>query len=299
MPIARRLPMLIIGAALIAGACASGSPPSASPTPSASTGSTPTPSTAPGAIEHLTGPADVVLRYEEGGGGMMLEWTLAQAPIFTLYGDGTVIFRDPARQAPADAGGRLVYDPLRTAKLSAEQMQSLLAFAISEGGLAVARDRYDNPMIADAGNATFTINAGGRTKQVTVYALSESDTSAPDQGSRAQFLALAQRLRNFDENGKVPTAEYVPTAWQVSLIEGGAPLQMHPWPWPELTPKDFVAGAQEPTLPGFPHRVMTADEIALLDLGELKGGLMGYYVEGPDDKPYSVVVRPLLPDEES
>jgi hypothetical protein len=173
-------------------------------------------------------------------------------------------------------------------------MQSLLQFAVIEGGLAAARDRYDNPMIADAGTSTFTINAGGRTKEVTISALFESDASAPDQLSRAQFVTLAERLRAFDQSGTAATEEYVPEQWRVHLIEAqGADATMaRPWPWPDLTPDDFAAEGS------FPYRVMSADEVALLQVDEAAGGLTGYMVEGTDDKVYSVVVRPLLPGDE-
>jgi len=300
MPIARRLPSLAVSAALIVGACASSSPPTPSAGPITSNAPTPVPSSSTTAgIDHPIGATDVVLRYAEGGGFGMVEWSLAETPIFTLYGDGTVVFRDLAAQPPPDENGRLAFPPLRTAKLSADQIGALLNFAIAEGGLAAARDRYEHPMLADVGNAIFTLNAGGRTKEVTVSGLQESDASAPDQLSRSQFLKLAERLRNFDEDGQVPTGEFTPAAWRVHLLEGaGEPVEVHPWPWPELTPRDFEAVGDEPTGPASPPRIMTAAEIAALDPGGLKGGLMGHYIEGPDDKLYSVVVRPLLPGEE-
>ena len=43
----------------------------------------------------------MILRYEEGGGFMMAGFIATQAPIFTLYGDGTVIFRNPALELHA------------------------------------------------------------------------------------------------------------------------------------------------------------------------------------------------------
>jgi len=44
---------------------------------------------------------------------------------------------------------------------------------------------------------------------------------------------------------------------------------------------------------------MSAKELAVLDLGDLKGGVQGLYAEAPDGKIYSIGVRPLLPDEEA
>ena len=34
-----------------------------------------------------------------------------------------------------------------------------------------------------------------------------------------------------------------------------------------------------------------------MDVGDVTGGAQGLYVDGPDGKLYSVVIRPLLPDE--
>jgi hypothetical protein len=294
---ARRLLLPAIGLALVAACTASA--PSSSP---GSPGASPPPSAPPsgatdGAVEHPTGAKDVVLRYEQGG-GMMLELNLTQAPIFTLYGDGTVIFRDPAAQMPPDDTGVLVYPPFRTARLSEEQMQSLLAFALNEGGLGVAKERYDNPLLADAGSAFFTISAGGRTKKVEIYGLESSD-GAPDQAMRARFLALAERLTKLDNGGEFPTAEYEPHGYRVVLLESqGQPMRSVAWPWPDLTGKDFVAIADEPTLPAFPTRTMTAEEVAALGFDDLRGGAMGIFVKGLDGKLYSLPVRPLLPEED-
>lgn len=304
MSTAQRLPALVIALSLVAAGCASAAqpslPPSTSPPPSApSEAPSLPPSPDPQAIDHPTGSTDVVLRYDEGGGLAFLEGSLASVPIFTLYGDGTVIFRNPNEQKPADETGLLVYPTLKTARLSDEQMQALLAFAVTEGGLAAARDRYDNPILADAGSATFTINAGGRTKQVTVAGLLESDPTAPDQLSRSQFLALAERLRDFDGDGDIATADYQPTSWRVHLLDaaGTQPASVHEWPWPDLAPSDFSAGSA-PDAPTFPHRTMGAEEVAALGQGDLAGGLTGYYVEAPDGSLYSVVIRPMLPDDE-
>jgi hypothetical protein len=42
---------------------------------------------------------------------------------------------------------------------------------------------------------------------------------------------------------------------------------------------------------------MTADEVAALKLGEAPGGMQGLVLQGPDDKLYSFIIRPLLPAE--
>ena len=82
-----------------------------------------------GEIDHATGKTDVLLRYEEGGGFVMPAFIATQAPIFTLYGDGTVIFRNPIAEQPPAAGSIMPGLPFRTAKLNEEQIQEVLAFA--------------------------------------------------------------------------------------------------------------------------------------------------------------------------
>lgn len=291
----RRLPLLVVGLALV-GACSTAGPsttPTASP---AGSPSSPQPSSgAPGEVDYPTGAEDIVLRYDQGG-SMMVEMNLSQAPIFTLYGDGTVVFRDPASQAGPGANGVLVYPLYRTAKLSVEQIQSLIAFAVTDGGLGVAKERYENPMVADAGTSFFTIAAGGRTKTVEIYGLEMSE-GAPDQAMRNQFLALAERLTNLDNGGQFPTAEYEPRGYRVTLVEsGGVPAKVIAWPWPDLTPKDFAP--EDPDVPAFSTRAMTPEEVAAIGLGDIRGGAMGVYIKGPDGKIYSVPIRPLLPDED-
>src|SRR4249919_1530511 len=96
---------------------ASGAPPSASP--SAIPG-------AFGAIEHATGASDVLLRYDQGGGFVMPGFLASQAPIFTLYGDGTIIFRNPAVVGPPPIGTVFRQAGFRTAQLSEEQIQATL-----------------------------------------------------------------------------------------------------------------------------------------------------------------------------
>src|SRR5437762_3661083 len=86
--------------------------PGGSPTggPGSSPGSTVLPSPAPSAlpspsfgstdIEHPTGSTDLVLRWQESGGFVAPGFLATQGPGFSLYGDGTTIFRDPAATPP-------------------------------------------------------------------------------------------------------------------------------------------------------------------------------------------------------
>lgn len=301
----RRLASLALTPVLLLSvvACSSGAAPSSPPTgtPSevpASPSDEPGP-TAGGGIDHKTGATDVLLRYEEGGGFMMAGYAAAQAPIFTLYGDGTVIFRNPMADPPAAQGSTMRFNPLRTAKLSEEQIVDLLTLALGEGGLAAARPNYEHGMVADASTAVFAIDAGGIKKTVSVYALGmELEPTNPDIPARAAFKKLADRLADFDQGGAIETAVYEPAGYRVSIVEspGMVAPDVVTWPWSDLTVADFPSDA-DPNGLQFPHRTMTDGEVAKLGIKDYQGGFFGTPLKGPDDKPYTVAVRPLLPDD--
>jgi hypothetical protein len=294
--------LLLVGLVALLAACTGAASSPVNPGASGSSG-TPAPSQSPdepatGAIEHATGATDVVLRLDEGGGFMIRGGGATLVPPFTLYGDGTVVFRNPMLEPPPTVGPVMIGNPLRTAKLDEDQIQDLLNFALTEGGLGVAKLQYDNPMIADAGTAIFTIRAGGLDKTVNVYALGLDDPNVPDRPARAAFAKLSERLTNFDQNGTFATDVYLPSGYRGILLDTGgfpgeAPIE---WPWDDIKPADFI-GDEANGLP--PTRVMTAEELAVLGIEGIEGGFQGMTLIDPDDpaRTYSFSVRPLLPDE--
>lgn len=294
------LAVLILGlAACTAGAGPSASPdPSGAPNPSASPGGSGPPGDGPppARIDHPTGATEVILRFEEGGGFVPLGYLVTQAPSFSLYGDGTVVFRDQFGEGVPP--GPIVRDvPFQTTVLPEEQVQALLEFALNDGALGIARETYENNLVADAPTSIFTINAGGLSKTVSVYALGLESPGGEDGAARTAFAALAERLRAFDAGGD--TAVYEPERYRAVLYDafgGGAALA---WPWPDIAPSDFVT-TNDPRLPasGFPSRIMITDEVAALDLEGIEGGAQGIILDAPDGAVYSLALRPLLPDEE-
>jgi hypothetical protein len=301
----RRTASLVLTAALATIVAACGTAGGASPAP-VSAGPSGAPSVRPiatpaaDAIEHKTGATDIVLRYEEGGGFIMPAFTAAAVPHFTLYGDGTVIFRNPMLEVPPAEGSVFKMNPLRTAKLSEEQIQDLLRLALIEGGLAAARPEYHNDMVADAGTAIFTIEAGGLKKTVSVYALGLEQPGMVDGPARATFKKLADRLTDFDQGGSIATDVYQPEAYRGVLFEapGIEAPDVRNWPWPDLTPADFKPDV-DPNGNQFPHRKMTPAEIDLLKITDYQGGFQNLVLTAPDKKLYTLSLRPLLPSETS
>jgi hypothetical protein len=224
----------------------------------------------------------------------------SQAPHFTLYGDGTVIFRNPRLDVPPAQGSVFTFNPMRTAKLSEEQIQELLVMALGEGGLAGARPNYENNMVADASTAVFTIDAGGITKSVSVYALGLDTQGGADAPARAAFEKLAERLTDFDRGGSIPTDVYVPESYRAVLIDSAGVVvpDVRDWPWPDLSVADFTT-PDDPNALQFPQRVLSAEEVAALDVDGVEGGLQGLVLTGTDGKLYTLALRPILPGDDA
>ncbi len=269
-------------------------------------------------IDHSTGPTDVVLQFDQGPsqgrvgepGGAFFR----PGPEFTLYGDGTVIFRNENAESPPAEGPIVRARPFRIAHLGEDQIQSLLRFALGEGGLrhAPARCEYgtgylDGPDVFGEGDAfaedyaafgygTLTIHAGGLDRRVDV------------DGFASPFEALANHLRNFDGGGNLSTQVWVPNRYWGSLLEAGSAIDSGylphppdsgpvPWPWPGITPGEFVPGDGDN---GWGRRVMSADEAAVLGLSDNGGVVERIYLLGPDGKRiYFFSLWPMLPDETS
>lgn len=302
-PRAQRHLLLVTVTAMVLAACgaaanSAGSPggrPGASASPGAPSGAGPTPAATPagGPIEHPTGARDVVFRFDEGGGFVPMGFFATEAPIFTIYGDGTVIFKDGNVASPPGEDGFFRMPPYWTVRLSEGQVQAFLRAAISDGGLGVARGYYESPG-ADLPTAIFTLNAGGRTKTVSVMALGMDLGDGPDTQILGALAGLGERIRDF---GREVEGEerWIPDRWRGVLT----PDAVNPpvaWPWPGVVPADFIQH-QDPGAPQFPVRTMSPDEIAALGFEGIEGGFSGLALTGPDGKTYLFALRPLFPDE--
>ncbi len=287
--------LLSTAVTLALAACGTGAPGSpASPvvSPDASPGSVATPATE--GIEHGTDPTDIVFRFEEGGGFVPMGFFATEAPIFTLYGDGTVIFKDGNAAPPPEADGIIRTTPYRIVTLTEGQLQVFLRTAISDGGLGVARANYGS-VGADLPTATFTINAGGTTKTVSVMALGMEREPGPDTLILQALAGLGERIRDFSREVDGDEA-WVPDRWR-GVLTPDAFNPPRAWPWPNVLPADFVQH-QEPGAPQFPVRTMSSDEISILGLGDIGGGFSSLSLSGPSGATYLFALRPLFPDEE-
>lgn len=305
-----RLPAALLVLALGAAACSSGgASPSSSPavSPSGSpTGSNVDPTVVPSpsieGIIHPTGPGEIVLRLDEAGGFTPPEWQAARVPYFTLYGDGRVVFIQTTAQMPERSDNVFVGFPLRTAVLSEAQVQELLAYALREGGLAVARENYDNPMVADVPSSIFTVNAENDSKTVTVMALGMENQPGPDTAILKQLASLGELLRDFDKGGAASSQPYEATAYRAVILEqqGGVQgVQVREWPWTDIAPADFALPKDVNAL-AQGTKTLTPGEVAAVGVEPYQNGISsGVWLKTDDGKVYSLVIRPLLPDEKA
>ncbi len=253
------------------------------------------PSTAPiGAIDHPTGSTDIILSMETGGGFVPFGYLITQAPTFVLYGDGTAIFR------PSEpVGDGQTYTPFVQAELSPEQVDALLAYALSVGRLADAANSYMVRQVTDAPTTLFTIDAAGIDKAVSVYALGIATPEGADAEYYAAFEDLATLLATFEqqvEKGNVVSAEvYQPEAYRVVLaLTDGSTDAAIGWPWADLTIADFTTF---PDNPNWMYAAMTPEQLAAITTVPSGGG-SGVTVMAPDGPTaYQVYWRPLLPGE--
>ncbi len=258
------------------------------------------PSAAPtGRIAHATGPRDIVLRYDVGPDIGVSEIGGEQfnpGPEFTLYGNGAIIFRNAATSAPTIDGMIIRGVPFTITLLTEDQVQQLLRFAIGDGGLADACERYET-QDTDAGpSPILTIRAGSLTKRIHV-------------GSESPLGPLLSRLGAYRAASGVPTRPWVPGGYWGNLFEAAPAIEIGllpdprdvgttPWPWPDISPADF-AGHDEGGWIGDPRRVMSAEEASVLGLSDSGGVVQRTYLVGPDGATiYSFSMWPMSPDEQ-
>jgi hypothetical protein len=232
----------------------------------------------------------VILRMSVGGGFVPMSVAMLEMPTFTLYADGSAIFR-PSTGGTFDAPVAFV-----EAQLSDEQVAALLAYAAGPGGLAVAAEEYTDMFVSDAPTTVFTIDTPELSKTVSVYGLGiENPQGGADAEILAQLETLAETLSTFEtqvEAGNVESAAlYEPLSYLATIAPDyeGNTATPEVWPW------DIAI----PTIPsdmGWVRLVLTPEQVAQVTTVP-SGGVSDLYFIGPADERVLVSIRPLLPDE--
>jgi hypothetical protein len=242
-----------------------------------------------GTVDHPTDPSAIILRMFQGGGFVPAAIAFIETPRFTLYGNDVAIFQGPV---PADAGISDPRPPFQCLKLTPDQVDDLLTFALGKGGLAHAAANYPNPNITDVPTTTFSIDADGVSRTVSVYALGFEMAPKGQKADRARFEALAALLGDFGAtvDGEQP---YDVPAYAAMLEEDNVEIddQATEWPWPDLAPDAFALGDPSSAV------ILTPDRVAMVT-SVPNGGQAFIPLTSPDGAALRLSIRPFLPDDQ-
>jgi hypothetical protein len=217
--------------------------------------------------------------------------TVERPPVFSLYDDGHVIYTED--QTTADDGQMLLWH----AQLTSPQADELVAFALSDGGLADAKPTYDLPGVYDRDSTVFDIDSGGLDKSVSVWALGQDAyaTVVPDAGDRSALGKLASRLEKFGDAVRAgqyqALGRWDPLGYRITLIEPWTQMVTDAdWPWPDLRADDFKPDANgDLVLFGTAEQGRRVLDLAIYE---------DLVVRAPDGGTYVVNILPLVPDPE-
>ena len=177
-----------------------------------------------------TGSDQLVLRIEQVGGFVAVQYNLTRMPMFSLYADGLVVM--PGAQTDIYPGPAL--PALAQQRLSPDAIKLLLQ-AATDAGLDKDRD-LRTMTVSDAPTTVFTLTIDGQTHTTQVYALDFDLSSKPDGMSQeefqarkdlAAFEAKASDLSWLPDGSVTDEGMYQPTALRIF----SSPYQ----PDPELT----------------------------------------------------------------
>lgn len=237
-----------------------------------------------GAIDHPTDPDAIVLQMLVGGGFVPVEYAFIENPTFTLYGNNVAMFRSD------DESTDSIYQslaPFACALLTPDEVDALLTNALDAGGLRDARDSYPNPYITDVPSTTFTIDADGVDKVVSVQGLG-FDEGAPDPDARAAFRSLADELTGFASQVEDPQLYEVP-AYRSMLTKAWPELEGTPvaWPWEDVSPADYGKDRLSTV-------VLTPEQVGQVTTVP-NGGQAYILLDTPNGKEVALTISPILP----
>ncbi|MEV4770564.1 hypothetical protein [Micromonospora humida] len=236
-------------------------------------------------------PANVpVLRIDYTGGFVRPETNVTRLPAVSVYADGRVITQGPT--VLSYPGPALPNIQVRT--ISAAEVAKLVEQARAAGvGSAVD---VGTPKITDVATTRFTIRGPVGTEQLEVYALGEA--TGPESGLTDAQQAAREKLRTFADKltdpGNAATQPYQPTA--IAAVAG-------PWVATPETAKQPRMEWPGPALPGaslgegLDLGCVTVTGAAVQQLIATAGKANAATPWTSGGKPWTVTLRPLLPDE--
>jgi hypothetical protein len=257
----------------------------------------------PGQPNHPAGPTDLVLRVQSEGGFVAPQALLLRYPMFSLYGDGTVV----TEGAQIAIYPQPALPPLIATRVTAAGVQAIL-HAARAAGLYGPSANYRGAIMPDSAETVFKLIEGGRTHTFRVSGLGAngSDIPAHELAPRRGFETLLTKLtdlRSWLPAGSVGKDQpYRPSAMRVFVTPGtpkGSGGSMHEpsVAWPLADSLAMFGTPISTPLQGGPGRcgVVKGEDLAkVLPLAQRANQLTPWTSDG---KIYGLSFRPLLPDE--
>jgi hypothetical protein len=255
-----------------------------------------------GTIDHTTGRDEVLVKISNEGGFVPLEWTYTNLPIFSLYGDGTLVLPGPQIE---------LYPGPALPAISRRQIDEAGIQAILQEALATTEDipaDLDDlgfAGIADASTTVIRVSAAGVDRTIRAYALGEL-TERPDgmpereYRARRELLELVTQLSALEPwlpDGSVgPEGAYEARSARVFVgtYRHVDDLAQQPKSWPL---DDGLPGFGGPADGSGRFRCGVlggTDWIDVRDAASTANELTPWTDAGAE---YSILFRPLLPDE--
>jgi hypothetical protein len=260
-----------------------------------------------GPIDHPTDADHVIFRIESVGGLAPADAWLRTYPAFSLLGDGTVIVE--GAQIAIFPGPAL--PALMERRLSEDGIQAVLREAAATGLFAQdAEFLRARDFMADAPDTIFTLNTEASTITVRIHGLGLVPLDGPQQLPAGELDAhrrlgtLADRLMTLEtwlpaggwlDSGWRP---YEPEAMRIGITdvtgepsEEGLEAQRQEWP----LESDLATIGEVIVIGGVRCAVVEGEEAATLLAALKQANQLTRWLH--DGKEYSLVPRPLLPDE--
>ncbi|HEY5579415.1 MAG TPA: hypothetical protein VIL12_07000 [Acidimicrobiia bacterium] len=241
----------------------------------------------PGVLPLVTSDDDAaILRVEDVGGFVPIEYTISQGPRYVLSGGRELISLGP--QIMIYPGPML--PNYQTVQLGEDDLDLILEAVVATGlpGFEEKRDTTASSFVADAATTVVTFSDSQGDHVFAVYALGISEFADPQVQALEDLIALLDELA---VSG--PSADYETDRVQVVAREGEPEepdfAVVKPWPV-EPTPGEF-----EQPVEGVGCEVFEGAEGEML-LDEFGQSHQLTYFEA-DETTYWVLPRPLLPGE--
>jgi hypothetical protein len=255
-----------------------------------------------GGIDHGTAPDDLLVGISLEGGFIPVEWTYTNLPLFSLYGDGTLVL--PGPQIELYPGPAL--PAISRRQIDEAGIQAILDEAVATTeDIPASLDDLGFMSIADASTTVITVSAGGVDRTIRAYALGEV-TERPDgmpereYEARVQLQDLVARVTGLTswlpEGALGPETAYEAAAARVFVgsFRGVDDLAQEPIPWPL---DGALSSFGRPADAGGAFRcgvLQGADWATVRQTASTANELTPWTDTGAE---YSILFRPLLPDE--